>query len=122
MRPWICMLGIAALSAASALPAAADNMTPRSPNVALNGTVQAPFPRHGFVRHQSTLGPFVLGSPFILPGGSFDGDAVPGVASGTPMAVPPRLRRSAVEERASVETTQEGIVIVRGPGSHHLSP
>ncbi len=129
MRRWICMLVLGAgVTAASTLPAAANNMTPRSPNVAANGHVQGPFLRHDFFRHHPLLGPFALGSPVVFPGGFFDGDVMPGFASGTPPVVvlsgPPAAlelpRHSAVEERPSVETTLEGVVIVRGPGSRHV--
>jgi len=126
MRPWICMLVLGTgLTAASALPAAANNMSSRSPNVAANGHVQMPFLRHGFFRHRPSLGPFAFGGPVVFPDGFFDGDVTP--AAGTPMvmlsggpAAPQLPRRSAVEERASVETTVEGVVVVRGPGSRHV--
>jgi hypothetical protein len=42
------------------------------------------------------------------------------VLNGAPPVPAPLPRRSVVEERPSVETTAEGIVIVRGPGSRHL--
>ncbi len=117
MRPWICLLVLSAgLTAASALPAAANNMTARSPNVALNGDVQTSFLRQGFFRHRPFLGPFAFDAPVVFPGGFFVGDVMPGVAAGTPLP-----RRTAVEERPSVETTLEGVVIVRGPGSRHVA-
>jgi hypothetical protein len=129
MRPWICMLVLGAgLTAAGTLPAAANNMTSRSPNVAANGHARTPFLRHGFFRHHPLLGPFAFGGPVVFPGGFFDGDVIPGFTSGTPPllllsgppAAPELPRRSAVEERASVETTPDGVVVVRGPGSRHL--
>lgn len=130
MRPWICMLVLAAgLTAASALPAVANNMISQSPNVSVNRHVQTPFLRHGFFRHHPLLSPFAFGGPFVFPGGFFDSDVIPRVASGTPPLVvlngappvpQPLPRRSVVEERPSVETTVEGVVIVRGPGSRHL--
>jgi hypothetical protein len=129
MRPWFCMLALGAgLTAVSALPAVANNMASRSPRVAVNGPVRTPFLRHHLFRHQFLFGPFAFGSPFVLPGEVFDGDVMPGLASGAPMVVmlsgppaaPPLPRRAALEERVSVETTVDGVVIVRGPGSHHL--
>jgi hypothetical protein len=129
MRPWICMLVLGAgLTAVSALPAAANTTASRSPRVAVNGPVRAPFLRHHLFRHQSLFGPFAFGSPFVLPGGVFDGDVMPSLASGAPTVVmlsgspaaPPLPRRAAIVERTSVETTVDGVVIVRGPGSHHL--
>jgi hypothetical protein len=128
MRPWICILVFGAgLMAASAPPAAANNMTPRSPAVALNSPVETPFLRHGFFRHHRLLGPFAFGGPLLFPGGFFGGDVMPGFASGMPPALmlsgEPALaapRRSTDGARPSVETTAEGVVIVRGPGSRHL--
>jgi hypothetical protein len=101
-------------------------MTPRSPEVARNGHVRAPFPRHHFFHPNPGFGPFAFGAPLILPGGYFAG----GVASGTPVimlseapattAPAPAPPRPAAEQRPSVETTAEGVVVVRGPGSHHI--
>jgi hypothetical protein len=128
MRPWIYVLLLGAgLIAASAEPAAANNMTARSPDMALSRHVQAPFLRHRHLpQHGSVLGPFVLGAPFIWPGGYFDGSLASAVSppvivlSTPPAAAAPQP--SPVEQRASVETTAEGVVIVRGPGSRHLRP
>jgi hypothetical protein len=128
MRPWISLLLLGAgLTAAGATPAAANNMTPRSSEIARNGHIHTPFLRHHFLHRNPEFGPFAFGAPLILPGGYFAGD----VASGTPpvimlsevpattaSALPPP--RPAAEQRPSVETTAEGVVVVRGPGSHHI--
>jgi len=126
MRPWISPLLLGAgLTAFIAVPAAANTMTPRSPVVVVhNGHVHAPFLRRHFLRAHPGFGPFVLGTPLVLPDESFGG----GVASGTPpiimlseppaVAAPPPL--PAAEQRPSVETTAEGVLVVRGPGSRHL--
>lgn len=123
MRPWISLLLLgAALPATIVAPAAANAMTPRSPVIVHNGHVHVPFHRHHFLQAHPGFGPFTFGAPLILPGGYF----ADGGASGTPpvimlseapaVAAPP----PAVEQRPSVETTAEGVVVVRGPGSRHL--
>lgn len=124
MRPSICLLVLGAgLTAASVLPAAANTMTSRSPNVAVNGHVPSPSLQHGVFRRLPLLGPFAFGGPVVFPGGFFDGDFTP-VAAGTPVvmlsgppAPPPPPRHSA---GPSIETAVAGMVIVRGPGSRHL--
>ena len=127
MRPWISLLLLGAgLTAAIAAPAAANTMTPGSPVVIVhNGHVHAPFHRHHFVHSHLGLGPFVFGTPLAFPDAYYGS----GVAAGTPpiimmseapamTAPPPQL--PVVEQRPTVETTAEGMVIVRGPGSHHI--
>ena len=124
MRPWTCMLLGAALTAASALPAAADHISPRSSHLAVKGHFRTSFPRHAFFRHRPLPGPLALGGPAGIPGDYFDGGHAPGM----PLVILPSSepaaaqlpQRSAVEERPSVEATGEGVVIVRGPGSRHL--
>ena len=131
MRPWISLLlgsGLAAVIAAPA--AAASTMTPRSPVVVVhNGHVHAPFlhapfHRHLFLHTHRGFGPFAFGAPLALPDEYYGSDIASGappiiMLSGMPaMAAPPQL--PAVEQRPSVETTAEGVVIVRGPGSHHI--
>ncbi len=50
---------------------------------------------------------------------AWDGGGAPAI----PAALPPdRPLRYAAQERPSVETTPEGVTIIRGPGSHHLLP
>ena len=126
MRPWISLMLLGAgLTAAIAAPAAANTMTPRSPVIVHNGHVHAPFDRHHFLHTHPGFGPFVFGAPPVFPDGYFG----TGVASGMPpvimlseapaMAAPPPSP-TAVEQRPSVETTAEGVVVVRGPGSRHL--
>jgi hypothetical protein len=126
MRPWISLMLLATgLVTAGAMPAAADNMTMRSRDVVRSGRLQTPGLHHRFLRPDAMFGPFAFGAPLILPGGYFAG----GGASGTPvimlseapaMAAPPPPPPPAIEQRPSVETTAEGVVVVRGPGSHHL--
>jgi len=123
MRRWIFLLVTGAgLPVAAALPAAANNMTSRSPDVAVTGHPQAVPMQPGFRRH-STPGPFGFGGPVVFPDTYVDGESRPSVIAGLPpipMAAALAPRHSAVEERPSVETTVEGIVIVRGPGSRHV--
>jgi hypothetical protein len=38
-----------------------------------------------------------------------------------PAALPPRPPVSLADERPRVETTSDGVTIVRGPGSHHIA-
>jgi hypothetical protein len=126
MRPWISPLLLGAgLTALIAVPAAANTMTPRSPVMAVhNGDVHAPFHRHHFLRAHPGFAPFVLSTPLFLPYEFYGG----GVASGTPSVIilsePSAVAASppvpAAEQRPSVETTAEGVVVVRGPGSRHL--
>ncbi len=124
MRPWICTLLGAVLTAASALPAAADHMPRRSSHLVVKGHFRTSFPRHGFFRNHPLLGPLALGGAAFIPGDYSDG----GFAPGMPLVILPSTApapaqlpaRSAVEERPSVETTEDGVVIVRGPGSRHL--
>jgi hypothetical protein len=125
MRPWISLMLLAAgVMATGAMPAAADNMTMQSRETVRSGHLQTPFLKHRFLRPNPVFGPFAFGAPLILPGGYFAG----GVDSGTPVimlseapaiAAPPPPP-PAVEQRPSVETTAEGVVVVRGPGSHHI--
>jgi hypothetical protein len=49
------------------------------------------------------------------------GGAAPPPASAPNYLLPPRPR-FATEERPSVETTSQGVTIIRGPGSHHVAP
>lgn len=123
MRPWIFVLVIGAgLPVAGVLPAAANNVTSRSPAMAVTGHPQAAPLQPGFRRH-SPMGPFGFGGPVVVPDAFFDGDSQPRIIAGLPpvvMAPAAAPRHSAVEERPSVETTVEGIVIVRGPGSRHV--
>lgn len=124
MRPWICTLLGAALTAASALPAAADHMPPRSSHLVVKGHFRTSFPQHGFFRDHPLLGPLALGGPAVIPGDY----SASGFAPGMPLVILPSTApapaqlpaRSAAEERPSVEATGEGVVIVRGPGSRHL--
>jgi hypothetical protein len=115
------MLG-AGLMAASIPPAAANGMVSRAPHVALNGQARSPF-LHGHFRHHRAFGPFAFGSPLFFPNDFFDGESVSGAPRLVMLNDAPgaRLRRLAVE-RASVESTEQGVVIVRGPGSHHIGP
>jgi hypothetical protein len=126
MRPWISLLLLGAgLTAAIAAPASAANtMTPRFPVVVVhNGRVHAPFHRH--LRSRPGFSPFAFGAPLVVPDQYFGS----GAASGTPPVImlgeapavaAPMPPVPVVEQRPSVETTAEGVVIVRGPGSHHL--
>jgi hypothetical protein len=125
MRRLISLTLLAAgLMTTGAMPAAADNMTMRSREIVRDGRAQTPFLNRRFLRPNPVFGPFAFGAPLILPGGYFAG----GVPSGAPpvimlseapaMAAPPPP--PAVEQRPSVETTAEGVVVVRGPGSRHL--
>ena len=121
MRPWISLLLLGAgLTAAAAATAAADTMTPRSPVIVHNGRSHAPIHRHHFL---PGFGPF-FGAPLVLPGGYFGSDIALGMPpvmmlSETPAMAAPR-QLPAAEQRPSVETTAEGVVVVRGPGSHHI--
>jgi hypothetical protein len=125
MRPWICTLVLGAgLTLASTLPAAADHMPRQPSHLAVNGHHQTFFPRHGFFHHHPLLSSLASGGLAVIPGDYFDG----GFPSGMPLVIVPSSApavaqlppRSAVEERPSVESTEEGVVIVRGPGSRHL--
>lgn len=125
MRPWISLLLLGAgLTVAIATPAAANTTTPRPPGVAFHDShMRAPFHRNHFFHRHPGFGPFVFGAPLVFPGGYYGSDIGPGtppviMLSETPAAPPPL---PAVEQRPSVETTPEGVVIVRGPGSHHLA-
>jgi hypothetical protein len=126
MRRWIytLMLG-AGLMAASIPPAAANGMVSRAPHVALNGQARSPLLRHSHFRHHRAFGPFAFGSPLFFPNDFFDAEGASGAGASRLVmlndAPGARLRRPAVE-RASVETTEQGVVIVRGPGSHHIGP
>ncbi|HEX7967860.1 MAG TPA: hypothetical protein VF502_06545 [Stellaceae bacterium] len=89
--------------------------------------------RRSFARSFDPFSPFGFFQPvpsFLL-GGVLDSvagtDALAPAGTRAPMVMvapdasdPPRAIRSAVDERPSVETTPEGVVIVRGPGSRHL--
>lgn len=124
MRPWISLLLLGAgLTAASAAPATANTTTPQSPGVVSpNSHIRAPFHRNHFFRRHPGFGPFAFGAPLVFPGGYYGSDIGPGtppvIMLSEPPAPPPQL--PAVEQRPSVETTAEGVVIVRGPGSHHI--
>jgi hypothetical protein len=127
MRPWISRLLVgAALTAVIAAPATAGMMTPRSPApVAHNGHVHAPFHRHRFFHRHPGFAPFVFGAPLVFPDGYFGSDVAAGtppvvvLREAPPMAAPPPPMPE-LDQRPSVETTAEGVVIVRGPGSHHI--
>jgi len=125
MRPWISLLLGAGLVAAIAGPTTAGTMTPRSPVlVAHDGHVQAPFDGHRRFHRHPGFGPLVFGAPLVFPGGYYGSDIGPGtppviILSEAPVTAPsPQL--PAVEQRPRVETTTEGVVIVRGPGSRHI--
>lgn len=125
MRNLISLLLGAGLIAAGVAPAVADNMTPRSHEIVRNGQFHRPFLRHRFL-HPNPVFPFVLGAPFAFPGGYFDGGVASGASpvimlGGAPaVAASPPPPLAAAEQRPSVETTAEGVVVVRGPGSHHI--
>ena len=133
MRPWISplLLGVG-LTAGMAAPAAADTLTPRSPVIVRNSHIPAPFQRHhfrhshpGFLHSHPGVDPLFFGVPLV-----YSGDYVAGgVASGMPPVMmlseppgtaPPPPQLPAIEQRPTVETTPEGVAIVRGPGSHHI--
>jgi hypothetical protein len=127
MRPWISLLLLGAgLTAAIAAPATAGMMTPRSPvPVAHNGHVHAPFHRHRFFHRHPGFGPLVFGAPLVFPGGYYGSDIGPGtppvvVLSEAPTTAAPPPQLPELDQRPSIETTAEGVVIVRGPGSHHI--
>jgi hypothetical protein len=127
MRPWISLLLLGAgLTAAIAAPATAGMTAPQSPvQVAHNGHIHAPFHRHRFFHSHPSFGPFVFGAPLVFPGGYYGSDIGPGtppvvVLSEPPTAAAPPPPLPELDQRPSVETTAEGVVIVRGPGSHHL--
>ena len=126
MRPRISLLLGVGLMAAVAVPATANTTTSRSPVVVIpHNHIHALSHRDHFFHHHPGFGPFALGAPLTFPGGYYGNDIGPGtppviMRSDTPAiaAAPPQL--PAVEQRPSVETTAEGVVIVRGPGSHHI--
>jgi|SRR5690348_2093022 len=127
MRPWIFLLLLGAgLTAAIAAPAAANTTTPRSPGVGFHDShMRAPFHRNHFFHRHPGFGPFVFGAPLVLPGGYYGSDIGPGTPPVIMLSVPPAVAAAppqlpAVEQRPSVETTAAGVVIVRGPGSHHI--
>jgi hypothetical protein len=127
MRPWtsLLLLGVG-LTVGFAGPAAANTMTPRSPVVVVhNGHVHALLRHHRFFRGRPGLGPFVFGTPLVSPdayyGSGIASSALPFIMpGGAPVMAAPVAQLPAVEQRPSVETTAEGVVIVRGPGSHHI--
>lgn len=125
MRPWISLLVGTALTVAA--PAAANTMTQQSPvPVARNGHVHLPFHRHHFFHSHPDVSPFAFGAPLVFPGGYYGSDIGPGTPPVIMLSEPPAMaapppQLPAVEQRPSVETTAEGVVIVRGPGSHHLA-
>jgi len=126
MRLWISLLLLGVgLTVGFAGPVAANTMTPRSPVVVVqNGHAHGPFHRHHFRGHPG-LGPFVFGTPLVSPdayyGSGIASSALPFILpGGPPVMAAPVAQWPAVEQRPSVETTAEGVVIVRGPGSHHI--
>jgi hypothetical protein len=70
------------------------------------------------------------GQSFGLAGDGFFGVSTDGIANpgyvvvAAPTSAPVRMAmsRPAIEERPTVETTASGVTIIRGPGSHHLTP
>lgn len=126
MRPWISLLLFGAgLTGVIAAPAAANTMTPTSPVVVVhNGHVHALFHRRHFLRAHPGFGPFALGTPLVFPDESYGGGAGSGMPPVIMLSEPSAVAASppvpAAEQRPSVETTAEGVVVVRGPGSHHL--
>lgn len=124
MRPWISLLLGAGLLAAIAAPSTAGTMTPRSPVLVAGGHVEAPFHRQRFFHRHAGFGQLVFAAPLVFPGGYYGSDIGPGMPpvimlSEAPVAAPPPPL-AAVDQRPSVETTADGMVIVRGPGSRHI--
>jgi hypothetical protein len=70
------------------------------------------------------------GQSFGLVGDGFFGVSGDGVANPSYIVIPPpssgpvrmAMSRPVTEERPTVETTASGVTIIRGPGSHHLTP
>lgn len=122
MRPWtwLCLLALGAgLTAAGGAPAAAGNLVARSPHPA---HFHMPVPRHHVLHHDFGFGPFAFGGPILAPGDYLNGTMPPIIVLSNAPAQPTLVQRPIADERPSVETTPEGVVIVRGPGSRHLQP
>ena len=137
--PFLLLLG-PGLCALAVVPAAANNMSTHGqviatqpPTARIQVPPRVPFRHHrNFARSFDPFFPFGFFQPVrVFPGGVLDGiagaDALAPAGNGAPMMIvtsdppiPRRATRSAVDERPSVETTPEGVVIVRGPGSRHL--
>lgn len=137
MRRWLFLLLLGpGLCTVTAPPAAANNMSTHGQVIAtappMAHTQVPPGHHRNFARSFDPFSPFGFVQPVsVFPGGVLDGiagaDALAPAGNGAPMMIvtsdppiPRRATRSAVDERPSVETTPEGVVIVRGPGSRHL--
>jgi hypothetical protein len=114
---WLLLALGAALTVVAAPAATAGNLVTRSQTTSLAGQGHTRFERHRIFHDGFAFDPFAFSGSVIVPGQYLYGMMPPVIVLGSvdSQAAPPRPAL----EQPSVETTPEGVVIVRGPGSHH---
>ena len=119
------VMALTSLLALALLPAAAE--AGRSPVRHGAHVVRVHSPRHAeFARFNRLFRRNGNEAPFLGSGlydGGFDGTVAeaPPESVGSVASLIPRLPRRVGDGRATVEV-ENGVTVVRGPGSHHLAP